>query len=1751
MKTKLYAALVCAVLATTLSFSARADCTLTNIGRTPLCDLGPGTYLGFQGGLYPGGLNQRPAAHEAAGVAIATTQIKPRDAAGNVDTNSGKIAILSIGMSNTTQEWATRGTANFKAIADADPAKNPKLVVVDGAQGGRDVVTWSAPTSSVWSTVSTRLGNAGVTASQVQVVWLKQVLAFPMNYTGAAFPGHAQIFQDAAAEVIRIAKTNYPNLKAVYVSCRTRCYSDLAVDGSPEPWAYETGFGNKWLVEDQLLGRNNLNYNPTNGPVVAPWISWGPYLWADGTTPRSDGLVWLCTDTADLQHPSAGGGVPKVARQLLSFFKTDPTTRPWFLKQTVTGTPPVCAPVASVTNGVAPLAVNFSANASDSGGAIRDVQWNFDDGTSSTNANPLKMFPVPGAHRVRLTVTDTDGNTTTAERLVTVAASGSTPLAITTPSPLPAGTNGVSYALTFAATGGTSPYLWTLAGGALPTGLALNTNGTLNGTPTASGAFNFTVQVADGASATASLAFSITVNAPPPTTQPWKQYLGANSGSGFNTEVWRGTSRGGYPRGANNASISSTIDPAKLDTLMATDDWINLQDGYNYRDQTAVNTFFNAVRADRGAGWRANCAQLAQAMVDGQVRNAAGGHKTYWELGNEIYADITGQTIGAWIVANNLPYPHPNSPFNDNPTHIQRVNDRGIIGYQVEYQMALALEAIRGVNATAPASHKVRILTPASTGSSINNGSATGWTATLLNYVIVGYEVEKDANGVTFTNFNKPLASSLAGRRLGDLVEIVNVHYIINANGATLNTVFNTWTGGTNHATGVFHTEEGGINAANGGRGGLSAMNNFSRALNVWLTRGLSPADARLVYYASGDGPVGTRGTDALTELHSFMPADTTVLTRKPGLLSSGAAVLETYTFENADATKRALFVLPGNNTATTLTSVTMQAGGWNWTAVAGTARVWSSVANAASTATVTRAGDGSSYTISFPSVSFTGANQQALVIFLTGSSPTTLAILTSATLPFGAVNAAYSQTLAAAGGTAPYTWSVTAGALPAGVTLSSAGVLSGTPTVVGTFNFTAQVTDGASATASRAFSVKINTVTALSFTTPATLRAGVVGAAHEDGISVTGGTAPYSQAITAGAVPGLSLGSNGLLSGTPTTAGAFTFTSTVTDAVGATASRNFSITISATGPSITTTTLPNGTVGTAYSQSLAASGGTAPYTWTVFSGALPGGLAMSSAGVISGTPAAAGTFTFAVQVTDSASATATRTLAIVINASAALAITTASPLPAGTNGTNGTNYSQAFAATGGTAPYSWSVASGALPGGLSLSGAGLLSGTPTNAGTFNFTVQVTDAASARATNSFSLTINAAPGGDGPWENFTDGSQGRTTTYVSHTGEVIPAFVRKPAGNGPFPLVLMVHGGGTSPSGTYALGRQLNPPTPQFIAAGFVIYSMDFSAVDPGNAFSTGEWELAQRAIETAQRLPYVDARRVAMVGQSHGGMVSCRSASHLDILCAVPCAPAAIDPIAAWRFQQSGGVISASLQNVINQTAANYGVPMATLAANPSAYGYRDVTDDAPTVRHPLFLVSGQNDTSSPTNVMSDYGAALTAAGKYFETYYPANGPHGFVFSAPLVPETAEFATRAVTFLNKYFSLADTDADGLPDGWELSHFNSLTNGPTDDPDGDGMSNMKEYQTGTRATQSDSHLRISSFTRGTNGETAVTFPAVAGLSYAVEFSTNLTTWLTVPAPSFVEPKTGHRQWTDNGSQTAGLAGPRFYRVRLD
>jgi hypothetical protein len=255
------------------------------------------------------------------------------------------------------------------------------------------------------------------------------------------------------------------------------------------------------------------------------------------------------------------------------------------------------------------------------------------------------------------------------------------------------------------------------------------------------------------------------------------------------------------------------------------------------------------------------------------------------------------------------------------------------------------------------------------------------------------------------------------------------------------------------------------------------------------------------------------------------------------------------------------------------------------------------------------------------------------------------------ATLPNGVVGTPYSQTVSGSGGTGPYTFTVSSGALPNGLMLNAAtGVISGTPTAGGTFNFTITATDANGCPGTRPYTMGIAGAPGCPVITvnPATLPPGVIGTPYSQTISASGGTAPFTFRVSSGALPpGLTLTpantGTAVISGTPVTPGLFSFTITATDANGCPGSRPYSIVIPVVPscPFITVSppTLAAPVLGTPYSQTILASGGTAPYTFTVSSGALPPGLTLSSTSattaVISGTPIALGLFNFTITATD------------------------------------------------------------------------------------------------------------------------------------------------------------------------------------------------------------------------------------------------------------------------------------------------------------------------------------------------------------------------------------------------------------------------------------------------------------------------------------------------------------------------------------
>jgi hypothetical protein len=308
-------------------------------GNIPIIDMGTTKYDGFVGGLYPPSTNTMPTTHRSEGLAAALG-VQPRDTAG-VPNALGKYVLLTVGMSNTRDEscshyevtvncdaWSFIGTA----LADST-VNHSALVLVNGAGGGLTPTYWDSPTDSAYGAAKNALATLGVSEKQVEVVWIKEADSQP-TISLPSKSADVYTLESGLGKMLRALKIVYPNLKQVFLS--SRIYAGYSTGTlNPEPYAYEGGFSVKWVIAAQI---NQLSSGKITDTVagdlsytVAPWVAWGPYLWAAGTTPRSDGLVWLTTDfTGDGTHPSQAG-ITKVAGLLMSFFKTSTLTKCWFV----------------------------------------------------------------------------------------------------------------------------------------------------------------------------------------------------------------------------------------------------------------------------------------------------------------------------------------------------------------------------------------------------------------------------------------------------------------------------------------------------------------------------------------------------------------------------------------------------------------------------------------------------------------------------------------------------------------------------------------------------------------------------------------------------------------------------------------------------------------------------------------------------------------------------------------------------------------------------------------------------------------------------------------------------------------------------------------------------------------------------------------------------------------------------------------------------------------------------------------------------------------------------------------------------------------------------------------------------------------------------------------------------------------------------------------------------------------------------
>ena len=401
--------------------------------RTPLIDMGQETYEGFEGGLYEDASNTMPSDHDTVGETL-ESEIEPLDTAGNPDPD-GKIVMVSLGVSNTRMEFYGSRTGQgdvctaqaFMGQAAAHASVNQStLSIVNGAQNAYGTSYWDSSTDTGYDYIETNLTAESLTEEQVQIAWVKTTLIASNDYLPSAT---AQVydFETDLGEILRALKIRYPNIKQVFLS--SRIWGGYTITGShPEPYAYDDGFAVKWVIQAQIdqMRNNGVVVDSRAGDLdysdgTAPWVAWGPYLWADGTNARSDGLTWVTGDfDDDLIRPGCDG-VDKVADELMEFFLNSEHTALWFLDPLTETTSPTVS-LTAPSNGatITGSAVTLSATASDNVGVV-GVQFKYDtsnnigaeDTSSPYTLNWDTTAIADGSHTIIAVARDAAGNSTT------------------------------------------------------------------------------------------------------------------------------------------------------------------------------------------------------------------------------------------------------------------------------------------------------------------------------------------------------------------------------------------------------------------------------------------------------------------------------------------------------------------------------------------------------------------------------------------------------------------------------------------------------------------------------------------------------------------------------------------------------------------------------------------------------------------------------------------------------------------------------------------------------------------------------------------------------------------------------------------------------------------------------------------------------------------------------------------------------------------------------------------------------------------------------------------------------------------------------------------------------------------------------------------------------------------------------------------------------------------------------------------
>jgi large repetitive protein len=864
---------------------------------------------------------------------------------------------------------------------------------------------------------------------------------------------------------------------------------------------------------------------------------------------------------------------------------------------------------------------------------------------------------------------------------------------------LPDGLLGKAYSGTVTVNGGVAPITWSITSGSLPTGTTLDAStGVISGTPTAAGTFTFTIQAKDSATPpqTVTLSKTITIRsalaitpvtpASPTVGVPYSLSITATGGA---TPYTWSVPSGTLPPGLGITPATGTISGTA----------------------TAAGNFTATVQVSDSSS-PAQTATLTLSLTSMQ--------------------GLTVTTSSLLDATTGSAYSGSISTSGGNPP----------LSFSIS---AGSLPAGISINATSGA--LTGSPTTAGTSSftvSVSDSSSPAQTATKALTLRVN---------APFTVSSTGLPSAAVGVAYSAGISVSGgvspVTFAIGTGSLPAGLTLNTSTGVISGTPTTAGTSNFTLNISDSANPPRSASPSFSIVVNSQfsVTSGAPPNGTLLIPY-SYTPTVSTGGVTPLTWSISSgsLPAGLSV-SSTTGTISGIPTAVGTSNFTlkvtDSSATPQvALFpaIIVINNPLSIVNSLlpnaisglpysaTVTANGavapLNWSVTAGAMPTGLSLNASTGTISGTTTATGTSnFTLGLTD-SATPPRNTTLPTSITVNP---LLAITAPTLPNGVLGVSLSTNLAATGGVGPYTWSVTGGALPLGLSLASNGTISGIPTVAGNANFTVQVTDHSSPAQKATLALSLTVNTALSIT-PITLPNGVLGVSLNASLSATGGVGPYSWSVSGGALPlGLSLAANGTISGIPTVLGTGNFTVQVTDqsSPAQKATLALSLTVNA-ALSITPVTLPNAVLGITLSTSLTATGGVGPYSWSVSGGALPLGLSLAANGTISGIPSVLGNANFTVQVTDHSSPAQKATLALSLSVNAALSITSTT-LP---DAIAGVPYVGALTATGGLAPLTWAITSGSLPSGLTLNAStGLITGTSATAGGSSFTVQATDAA--------------------------------------------------------------------------------------------------------------------------------------------------------------------------------------------------------------------------------------------------------------------------------------------------------------------------------------------------------------------------------------------------------------------------------------